>query len=104
MYTEDLFATHLVGGRHHHTAIESARAQQRRIEHLGSVGGGQHDDTFGAGEPVHLGEDLIQGLLALVVSAHGTSTGSGPADGIDLIDEDDGGGHGLGLREQITHS
>ena len=48
--------------------IESPWPKQRRIEHVGPVGGGEHDDALVSGEAVHLREDLIQRLFALVVS------------------------------------
>ena len=50
-------------------AVEAAGAQQRRVEDLGAVGGGQHDHRGVGLEAVHLGEDLVERLLALVVAA-----------------------------------
>ena len=49
--------------------VEAAGSQQRRIEDVGPVRGGQHDDALRAGEAVHLGQDLVQRLFALVVTA-----------------------------------
>src|SRR5437016_5788042 len=49
--------------------VEAPRAEQRGVKHLGAVGGAQHDHTLVTGEAVHLGEDLIERLLALVVAA-----------------------------------
>ncbi len=45
MHLEDLLAAANIGQRHHHLAVEAAGAQQRRIEHVGTVGGGDHDDA-----------------------------------------------------------
>src|ERR671912_209416 len=70
-------------------AVEAARAQQGRVEDLGPVGGAQHDHVLGAGEAVHLGQDLVQGLFALVVAADAEGPAAGPADGVQLVDEDD---------------
>jgi hypothetical protein len=78
-------------------------AQQCRVEDLRSVGRGQHDHPLGAGEPVHLGEDLVEGLLAFVVAAQRLRTATGPADGVQLVDEDDRRRHLLGLVEQVPH-
>ena len=50
-------------------AIEPPGTQQRRVEHVGPIGGGQHDHRFVLAEAVHLAEDLVERLLALVVSA-----------------------------------
>ena len=44
-------------------------AQQRAVQHVGLVGGGQHDDAFAPAEAVHLGQDLLQRLLLLAVAA-----------------------------------
>ena len=59
----------LVGRVDHDLPVESPGPQQRRVEHVRPVGGGQHDHALVAGEAVHLGEDLVQRLLALVVTA-----------------------------------
>jgi hypothetical protein len=50
-------------------AIEAARAQQRGIEHFRPVGRGHDDHAFAGIEPVHLGQKLVQRLLALLVRA-----------------------------------
>src|SRR5437762_2177993 len=41
-----------------HLAVESARPQQRWIEHVGAVRRGQHDDMLVALEAVHLDQNL----------------------------------------------
>ena len=61
-----------------------------------------HDHAFGAGEAVHLGEDLVEGLLALVVAAEDARAAAGPADGVDLVDEDDRRGDLARLVEQVA--
>src|ERR1700687_4930246 len=45
------------------------RAKRPRIEHVGPVGGGDQDDAFVRLEAVHLDEELVERLLALVVAA-----------------------------------
>jgi hypothetical protein len=52
-----------------HAPVETSRSQQRRVEDLGPVGRGQHDDRLHALEAVHFGEDLVERLLALVIAA-----------------------------------
>ena len=69
--------------------VEPSRSQQRRIEHVRPVRGGQDHHALVAGKAVHLGQDLIQRLLALVVTAERTSAAARAADGVDLVDEDD---------------
>ena len=53
-------------------------------------------------EPVHLGQQLVERLLALVVGHHRAGAGPALADGVDLVDEDDGGRALAGLIEQVT--
>ena len=101
MNAQDLFAAANVGTRNHHAAIEAAGTQQRRIEHVGTVGGGDQDDAFVRLEAVHLDQQLVQGLLALVVSAAEAGAAMA-ADGVDFVDEDDAGGVLLALLEQVA--
>ena len=100
---EDLVAAVEVGGVDPDLAVEAARAQQRRVEHVGPVGRGDQDDAAADVEAVHLDEELVEGLLALVVAAAHAGAAVA-ADGVDLVDEDDGGGVLLGLLEQVAHA
>ncbi len=103
MDAENLFAAADVGLVHEHLAIEAAGAQQRRVEHLGPIGGAHDDDPFARIEAVHLGQQLVQRLLALFVAAHRALHAHFP-ERVELVDEDDAGGLGLGLAEQIAHA
>ncbi len=102
MYLEDFLATDHVGVRHDHLAIETARAQQRRVEHVGAVGRSDQDHPFIGLEAVHLDEKLVEGLLALVIAAAKTGAAMA-ADRIDLVDEDDAGRVLLALLEHVAH-
>ena len=103
VHAEDLQTTGVVGAIHHNLAVEAAGTHQRRIEHIGTVGGGHDDDARVALKAVHLGEQLVEGLLALVVAAAEAGT-TLTTHRIDLIDKDDAGGILLGLFEQIAHA
>ena len=50
-------------------------------------------------EAVHLGQELVEGLLALVVGDDGATPAL--ADGVDLVDEDDGRGPLAGIGEEV---
>jgi hypothetical protein len=76
----------------------------RGVEHLGAVRRREHDDAFGPGEAVHLGEDLVERLLALVVAAEPAAAAAGAADRVELVDEDDRRGRLLGLVEEVAHA
>ena len=102
VHLEDLVAPGEVRGVDLDLAVEAAGAQQRGVEHVGSVGGGDQDDAAAHVEAVHLDEQLVEGLLALVVAA--AHAGAAVAThGVDLVDEDDGRGVLLGLLEQVAH-
>ena len=74
---------------------------KRGIEHVRPVGGRDHDHIRAAVEPVHLDQDLVERLLALVVTA--AEPGAALAtDRVDLIDEDDARRAFLGLIEEIA--
>ena len=80
-----------------------AGAQQRVIENVGAVGRRHDDDALVIRKAVHLDEQLVERLLALVVTAAETAAALA-ADRVDLIDEHDGRGDLLGLVEQIAHT
>src|SRR5690606_13720754 len=61
------------------------------------------DDVGVVVEAVHLDEDLVQRLLALVVPA-AQAGAAHPAHRVDLVYEDDARGHLLGLVEQVEHA
>ena len=100
---EDLLAAADVGVGHDDLAVEAARTQQRGIEHVGTVGGGDQDDAFVGLEAVHLDQQLVERLLALVVAA-AQAGATMAADGVDFVDEHDAGRVLLGLLEHVAHA
>ena len=103
MHFQDLLAADHVGIRHHDLAVETAGTQQRRVEHVGPVGGGDQDDAFIGLEAVHLDQQLVERLLALVVAAAEAGAAMA-ADRVDFVDEDDAGRVLLGLLEHVAHA
>ena len=103
VHLQDVLAADHVRVRHHHLAVETAGAQQRRIEHVGPVGGGDQDDAFIGLEAVHLDQQLIERLLALVIAAAEAGAAMA-ADRVDFVDEDDAGRVLLGLLEHVAHA
>ena len=101
---EDLAAAVLVGRVDRQAAVEAPGAQQRRVEDLGAVRRREHDDALRAGEAVHLREDLVERLLALVVAAEAAATAARAADRVELVDEDDRRRLLLGLLEEVAHA
>ena len=100
---QNLFAPTDVGKRHDHLAVKAPRAQKRRVEHVGTVRRGDHDDVRTRLEPVHFDEHLIEGLFAFVVAA--TEPGAAlTAHRVDFVDEDDAGSVLLGALEHVAHA
>ena len=98
---EDLGPAAHVGPVEDDLAVEAARAQERRVEDVRPVGGGDDDHVRVRVEAVHLDEDLVEGLLALVVAAAEAGAALA-ADRVDLVDEDDARRVALGLVEQVA--
>jgi len=103
VHLEDLFAALEIGQLHGHAPVKAAGAQQRVIENVGAVGRRHDDDALVIRKAVHLDEQLVERLLALVVTAAETAAALA-ADRVDLVDEHDGRGDLLGLVEQIAHT
>ena len=98
MYAENFLAALHVGTRHHHAAIETAGPQQRRIQHVRTVRGRDQDHAFVRFKPVHLHQQRVQGLLALVVTA-AEARAAMPSDRVNFINENDAGRVLLALLE-----
>src|SRR6266849_1012302 len=81
-----------------------ARPQQRGIEDLRSIGGAHDNDALARVEAVELGQELIEGLLALVVPAEAGQDTTSLAESVELVDEHDAGRLGLRLLEQVAHA
>ena len=98
---EDVGAARHVGGAHGDLTVEATGAQQGGVEDVGAVGRGDEDDSAGDVESVHLDEQLVERLLALVVAAAHAGAAV-TADSVDLVDEHNRRGVGLRLLEQVA--
>ena len=86
---EDRLAAVAVGRGDQHPAVEAARAQQRLVELVDVVGGGDHDHHPRVFlEAVELDQQLVQRLLALAGAAVAAAAAAGAADRVELVDED----------------
>ena len=103
MHLEDRLATRAIGTIDNDLAIETAGTQQCGVEHVGAVRCGDQDHIDVGLEAVHLNEQLVERLLALVVATtHAGATMT--TDGVDLVDEDDARRVLLRLLEQVTNT
>lgn len=99
---EDVLAAGQVGQLNGDAAVKTTGAQQSGIEAVRTVGGSEDDDTLVVVEAIHLGQQLVERLLTLVVAAK-AATVTLFADGINLIDKYDTGGLFLSLLKQVAH-
>ena len=105
MDLKDLLPAHSVGRQDRHSPVKPAGPQQRRVEDLRPVGRAEDHDRLGRFESVHLGQDLIQSLLALVVGTRDARRAlPRAADRVKLVDEDDCRRCRLGLAEKVAHA
>src|ERR1051325_9112418 len=103
MNLKDRFAALHVRPTNDYAAVEPTGPKERRIENVGAIGGGNENDAFVGFEAVHFYQQLIEGLLALIVPT--AKSGSTMAsDGVDFVDEDDARRVLLALLEQVTNA
>ena len=103
MHAKDRLPAFEIGAVDHDLPVEPPGPQQRRVEDVRPVRR-RHEDHGGAlVESVHLDEQLVQRLLALVVPAAEPGAAL-PSDGVDLVDEHDRRRAGLRLLEQVAHA
>ena len=103
VHRKNLLAAANVGRIDHDLAVETARTKQSRVQNVNAVR--RRDEHHGLVllEAVHLDEQLVQGLLALIVAAAQTGA-TLAANGVDLVDEDDRRSRFLGMLEQVAHA
>ena len=101
VHLQDLPAAEAVRAVDDDLPVEAARPEQGRIEDVGPVRRGDEDDVVLHLEAVHLDEELVQRLLALVVASAETGAAM-PADRVDLVHEDDAGRRLLRLLEEVA--
>ncbi len=104
VHLEDGLALRDVGQVYVYLSVEAARTQQGLVQDVGTVGGGKDDDTAIGAETIHLGEQLVERILALVVATHAHALTTGTTHGVYLVDEDDARALFLGLVEEVAHT
>ncbi|CDN45514.1 hypothetical protein BN871_HV_00060 [Paenibacillus sp. P22] len=98
---EDGLASFYIRAVDRDLTVEAAWTKQRGIQNVRTVGGGYDDDAFVGAEAVHLDEQLVERLLALVMSAP-EACAPLASDSVDLVDEDDARRVLLGVLEQVA--
>src|SRR4051794_40806592 len=103
MNFQDALAPAHIRSVDHHAPVKTARAEKCGIEYVRTVRRGYQDHAFVRFKPVHFDEQLIQRLLALVMSAAETSAAV-PSDRVDFIDKDNARRILFALLEQVAHA
>ncbi len=91
-----------IGPIDHDLPVEPAGPEESRVENVGPVRRCEEDHPLVRLEAVHLDEELVQRLLALVVAASHAGAAHA-ADGVELVDEDDARRVRLPLLEEVAH-
>ena len=102
MYLQNILTTLKIRQFNRNAAVKTARTKKCRVQGIRTVRRCQNDNAFLSIESIHLGKQLVQGLLTLVVSGESAAV-TFFADGIDLIDKDDTRCFLICLLEQVTH-
>ena len=103
MNTQDMLTALDVRAVNRNLAIKTARTQQSRVQDIGAVGRSEKNHALALFKTIHLNQQLIERLLALVVAAAQASTAL-TSHGVDLVDKDDGRGLRLGLFKEVAHA
>ena len=104
VYVEYLLALLDIGQADLDLTVETPGTHQCLVEYVGTVGRGENDDTRICLEAVHLGQQLVEGILTFVVTRESGILAAGASYGVNLVDEDDAGSLLLGLLEEVTHA
>ncbi len=103
VYFENGFTPVLIRLIQHHTPVKTARAEQGRVQDIGSVGCCNHDHVGVSSKPVHFNQQLVEGLFALVMASAKTST-TMTTNSIDFINKHNTGRMLLGFVKKIAHT
>ena len=87
---------------HFNATVKTSGSGQSGIEDIGTIGSRKKNHTGILFKAIHFGEQLIQGLLTLIVAATNPCTAL-PSDGINLINENNARSLLLCFSEQITN-
>src|SRR6266700_4681047 len=90
-----------VGTLNRHTSVEATGAHECFVQPIWPVRSSNNHNRLMCIKAVHLDQQLVQGLLTLVVAIDDDTALT--TDGLDFIDEDDAGSRFLSLIEEVTH-
>src|SRR5579864_8742813 len=103
VYAEDFFTSTNISKWNHNAAIKASRTQKSGIKNVWPVGGGDQNHAFIGLKPIHFDEQLVECLLALIVSAAKTCAAMA-SNGVNFVDKDDAGSVFLALLKQVAYA
>ena len=86
MHLEDFLSFIDIRQIHMYLTVKATGTQESLVEDIGTVGGSQDDDSAVGTKSVHLGEQLVEGVLALVIGTHLSTPATSPSHGTYLIE------------------
>ena len=102
VYVEDGLALIDVWHVHIDLTVKTTGTHQGFVQNVGAVGRREDDHAAVGSKPIHLGQQLVQSVLTLVVGSEVGVLATCPANGVDLVDEDDGRRLLFGLLEEVS--
>ena len=102
MHLEYLLTLCKVGQIDRNLTVETSGTKQCLVEHIGTVGGSEDDNTAVCAETVHLCKQSVKRILALIVAAHCRILATCTTYGVDLVDEDNARSLLLCLTEEVA--
>mmetsp|Transcript_57955 Transcript_57955/g.161747 ORF Transcript_57955/g.161747 Transcript_57955/m.161747 type:complete len:206 (+) Transcript_57955:844-1461(+) len=103
MDVEDLFPLRQAGLIDRNLAVKTPRPLKRRVEDVSAICASEDDHASAGRKAIHLDEHLVQRVFSLVIAT--TAHASAPtlaADGVNLVNENDGRRTGSSLLEQVA--
>ncbi len=102
MYLQSIYTSLQIRLVYDNSSVETTRTKKCLIQNLRSVSRRKDQDSLRRIKTIHLGKELVQGLLTLIISA--IAAVSALTDCIDLIDKDDTRCIFLCLTEEVSYS
>ena len=84
--------------------VKTPRTKQCTIQHIRTIGCCHYNNVCALFKAIHLGKDLIESLLALVVTTTESGTATLAPDSINLINKDDARCITFCFGKEITHT
>ena len=103
MHAQDFLATLDIRVRHLHLPVKTTWAQQRRVKNVRAVGCRNDDDALIGLETIHFNQELVQRLLALIVTTAVADT-TRASHSINLVDKHDTRRVLFRLLEHVAHT